>query len=211
MHLGSRVVGARTTVQAAVVLAGIAIVACGAATAQDRGGAFDAAERRALVAGELVRRNLSRREGGEQLFGGASWQRVRAPIERVWELATDARALTRLIPSLDEARIVEERGSSRLLYMHHSYGIGAASYYVRMDLDHDARSLRFRVDPSRRHDIRAGRGFLSLSTYRGDTIVAWGMLVDPGSGVVTQIFGPMLNEWLLLPPRRVRDELEGTR
>ena len=47
------------------------------------------------------------------------------------------------------------------------------------------RSLEFHLDASRPHDIRSGRGFLSLSPYRGGTIVSWGMLVDPGAGVVT--------------------------
>ncbi len=184
---------------------------CASGAAQDDGGAFTEAEQRTLVGGELLRRDLSHREGDRQLYGGASWQRVHAPIERVWEVATDPRSLTQLIPSLDEARVVSQQDGARVIYMHHSYAIAETSYYVRMEIDDAARSLRFRLDPSRPHDIREGRGFLSLSSYRGDTIVAWGMLVDPGAGVVTQLFGPMLNEWLLLPPRCMRDAVEPGR
>jgi hypothetical protein len=183
--------------------------ASGAAQQQEE--AFTPAEQRALVSGELLRRDLSRREGSSRLYGGASWQRVHAPIEDVWEVATDPRSLTQLIPSLDEVRVVADHGSSRVIYMHHSYTIAETAYHVRMEVDDAARSLRFRLDRSRPHDIREGRGFLSLSSYRGDTIVAWGMLVDPGAGVVTQIFGPMLNEWLLLPPRCMRDVVEPGR
>jgi hypothetical protein len=188
------------------------LLAAAPAAAQDQ---FTAEERRLLLAGELVRRDLSHREGARSLYGGASWQRVEAPIDRVWETALDPRALTRLIPSLDEARVVEEHVDgariSRVLYMHHSYGFAETAYYVRMELDGATRSLELHLDASRPHDIRSGRGFLSLSPYRGGTIVSWGMLVDPGAGVVTQLFGPMLNEWLLLPPRCMRDEVEPGR
>lgn len=185
------------------------------AAAQDGGdesrAPFTEAERRLLLAGRLVRRDFTRVEGDSVLYGGASWQRVRAPVERVWATASDPSALPRLIPSLDESRVVRPGQRSRTLYMHHSYGPAQASYHVRVELDEGARMMRFELDRSRPRDIRAGRGFLSLSSYQGDTIVEWGMLVDPGGGMVTQLFGSMLGEWLLLPPRCVRDELESRR
>lgn len=181
------------------------------ALAQESGGAFTEGERAQLLAGELVRRDISRREGGSHLFGGASWQRVRAPIERVWQTVVDPRAYVRLIPSLDQVRVVEERGDTRVVYMHHSYAIASTSYHAVMRLDHERHEMRFDLDRSRPHDVREGRGFLALSSYRGDTIVAWGMLADVGAGVVQQVFGPFLNQWLLLPPRCLRDEVEPGR
>ena len=96
--------------------------------------------------------------------------------------------------------------------MHHSYAIAETEYYVVMTTDEDTHSLRFELDRSRPHgDLRAGRGFLSLRRYRGDTIVSWGMLADVGAGMVQQIFGPFLNDWLLKPPRCVRDAVEPGR
>jgi hypothetical protein len=181
------------------------------ATAQERPSGFTADEVRALERGELVRREMSLRESGGRLFGGASFQRVRAPVETVWVKAKDARALTDLIPSLDRVRVVEDRGSSRVLYMHHGYAIGETAYYVRMDFDDRARSLTFQLDTSRPHDIRAGRGFLKVSPYRGGAIVSWGMLMDPGGGLVLDAFGPTLNGWLLRPPSCMRDAVEPGR
>lgn len=177
-------------------------------TAQRRGG-FDADERAALLGGDLVRRDLSRMEHGRMLYGGASWQRVEASPDDVWTRATEVAVLTRVIPSLDEARLVEERDDTRVVYVHHSYGIGATAYHLRMRLDHAAHSLSFELDTSRPHDIAAGRGHMSITPHRGGAIVEWGMLVDPGSGIVMELFGPMLGEWLLLPPRCLRDELRG--
>lgn len=157
-----------------------------------------------------MRRDLSRREGGRMTYGGASWQRVEAPIETVWARSTEVSVLTRVIPSVDRARVVEERDGQRIVHIHHSYGIGETEYHIRMRLDHVARSLSFELDGSRPHDIVAGRGHMTLTPYRGGTIVEWGMLVDPGSGLVMELFGPMLGEWLLLPPRCLRDELRGS-
>jgi hypothetical protein len=177
-------------------------------SAQQRSG-FAPAERAALLAGELVRRDQSHLEAGRMLYGGASWQRIEAPPERVWERVVELRALTELIPSVDEARLVGEDDASRLVWLHHSYGIAETAYHVRMRLDHERHILSFELDPTRPHDIDAGRGHLELTPYRGGTIVAWGMLVDPGRGLVMDLFGPMLAEWLLLPPRCLRDDLRG--
>ena len=184
----------------------------GAASAQESASAFSAAERRALIAGELVRRNVTRREGRDRLFGGTSWMRVRAPIDEVWRTVSRPTAFPRLVPSLDRVRVVEEEGDERIVWMHHSYAIAETEYYARMTLDPERREMRFELDRSRPHGgLRAGRGFLSLSEFRGGTIVAWGMLADVGAGMVQQVFGPFLNDWLLKPPRCVRDELEPGR
>lgn len=174
-----------------------------------RSGGFDADERRALIGGALVRRDLSRREGGRRVYGGASWQRVEASPARVWQRATEITVLTQVIPSLDEARLVEEQDDTRVVYLHHSYGIAGTAYHLRMHLDHTARALTFELDTSRPHDITAGRGHMRVTPYRGGSIVEWGMLVDPGDGLVMELFGPMLGEWLLLPPRCLRDDLAG--
>lgn len=178
-------------------------------SAQD--GGFTAGERARLLGGELVRRDLSRLEGRRMRYGGASWQRVEAPIEEVWQVATDPAALTRLIPSLESARVVQDRDGERLVEMRHNYGIAEARYHIVMRFDPGDHALQFHLDTSRPHDIRAGSGHMRLSRFRGGTIVEWGMLVDPGGGMVMELFGPMLSEWLLLPPRCMRDEVEPGR
>lgn len=172
---------------------------------------FDAAERRQLLAGELVRRDASRTEGRHQLFGGTSWIRVRAPIARVWRAIRDPRIYPRLIPSLERVRVVEQTGDAVVLLMHHEYAIASTDYHARMTFDDAAHTVRFELDRTRPSEVRAGRGFLALSAYRGDTIVSWGMLADVGAGMIQQVFGPFLNDWLLKPPRCLRDELEPGR
>jgi hypothetical protein len=196
----------------AIAAAVIALTAATAAAQRDgeQEDGFTETERRALVAGELVRRDQSRRERLGHVFGGTSWQRIPAPIDRVWRTAIDPDAYTRLIPSLDRVRVVRDTDAGRVLYMHHSFGISEIAYHITMRIDHASHSLRFDLDRSRPTDLRSGRGFLTLRPYRGDTIMSWGMLADPGGGLISQLFGPMLPEWLLLPPSRMRAEMAAS-
>lgn len=195
-------------VTAAVVIIALSVLT---ASAVAQGGGFAPEERRRLLEGELVTRNVSSRRGGDSMFGGTSWMRVRAPIEQVWRTVREPSAYPQLIPSLARARVVEDRGDERVVHMVHRYAIASTSYYVRMRVNAEAHEIRFELDRSRPHDVRAGRGFVSLSPYQGDTIVSWGMLADVGAGVLQDVFGPFLNQWLLLPPRCVRDVVEPGR
>lgn len=182
-----------------------------ASLARSQSSEFSPTERRQLLAGELVRRDSSRNEGRNHLFGGTSWIRVRAPIDRVWRTVRDPRIYPRLIPSLHSVRVVERRDDAVVLLMHHEYAIASTDYHARMSFDDAAHTVRFELDRSRPSEVRAGRGFLTLSAFQGDTIVSWGMLADVGVGPIQQVFGPFLNDWLLKPPRCLRDEVEPGR
>jgi len=172
---------------------------------------FSSDERDALARGELVRRNIGSDPATGRVFGGVSFLHIDLPIETVWAKAKDPDALTSLIPSLSSARVVEENAGSRVVAMHHSYGVGETDYYVRMQLDDARFEMRFEVDRSRPHDVTSGRGFLHLTRYRGGTFVTWGMRIEPGMGLVGELFGPMLDGWLLKPPLCLRDAVEPGR
>jgi hypothetical protein len=193
---------------AVVLLFVAALSSTGRGRAQASG--FTREERTQLLAGALVRRDLERREGDHTLYGGASWQRIESPIADVWRTVTDPSALTRLVPALDEAEVIEESARERVVLMHHHVGMIEASYYAILRLDAAERTLRFELDPSRPHDVREGRGYLRLTRYRGATIAEWSILVDPGAGILSGLVVPMLRDWLLQPPRCLRDELLGT-
>lgn len=182
------------------------------ALAQERGAPFTADERARLIAGELVRRPDSRREGGGRYIGGTSWQRVNAPREAVWQLINDVSQYPRLIPGVDTARVIEERGDERIVYLRHSYSFVHVSYYVRVRAEQDDYTLHFDLDRSRPHDVRDGRGFISLHRYRGDeTIVTWGVMADVGTGILTGVFAPVIRDWILRVPWCVRGQLEPGR
>jgi len=186
----------------------LALLVAAGAVAQDE---FSAEERDRLVAGELVRREVARREGPFSYVGGTSYQYVRAPLDEVWRTVLDTSAYPRLIPSLQEASVVQESEAERVVHMQHRYSIASAEYYARVRIEEDLHRVRFDLDRSRPHDLRAGRGFLTLSPYRDGTIVTWGALADLGSGMIQNVFGSVLNDWMLRVPRCVRDAVEPGR
>lgn len=154
-----------------------------------------------------MRRDL-RQRGARRAFGGVSFLWIEAPVETVWAKASDASVLTALIPTLASARVVEERAGERVIRMHHSYGVGETNYYLHMTLDEARHELHFEVDASRPRDVTSGNGFLRLTAHRGGTLVTWGMRMDPGVGVLGELFGSMLDAWLLKPPLCLRDEVD---
>jgi len=181
-----------------------------AASAQGGGAEFTADERRALRAGELVRRPSARSEGPFRFLGGTSFIRVRATRAQTFEELLDVRAYPRLIPAVVEARMVEDHGDRRVVYLRHQLSFVTAAYYVNVRVERGAHTVHFELDRSRPHDVRAGRGFLTVDPYRGDeSIVTWGVMADPGSAVLTGIFGGVLRDWILKVPWCVRGRLEA--
>jgi carbon monoxide dehydrogenase subunit G len=180
-----------------------------AALAQDRGAAFTPVERARLLAGELVRRPDARREGSGRYIGGTSWQRVHAPREAVWRVVNDVSNYPRLIPGVDRAEVVEDRGAERVVLLRHSYSFVSASYSARVRVDEDAYTITFELDPSRPHDISDGRGFITPYRYGADeTIVTWGVRADVGSGIHTGVFAPVIHDWILRGPWCGRGRME---
>lgn len=194
-------------------LGALLLVASVAAAQRPAAGApFTAEERERLLAGELVRRPDARREGPYSYIGGTSWIRVAAPREEVWAVIEDVSRYPRLIPGVSEARVVEERGSRRVIYLRHHYSFVSAAYHASVRADRRRWTLTFELDPTRPHDVRDGRGFITLDRYgRGETIVTWGVMADVGAGIITGVFAPVIHDWILKVPWCVRGELEPAR
>lgn len=190
----------------------VALALVGTALAQREGGApFTREEREHLVAGQLVRRPETRREGANTYIGGTSWQRVHAPREVVWDAIVNVDNYPRLIPGVDTATLVEQHGARRIVYLRHRYSFVSAAYHAIVNVDRRHWTIRFELDPTRPHDVRDGRGFITLDRYRrNETIVSWGVMADVGSGIVTGVFAPVIYDWILRVPYCVRGFVEGS-
>ncbi len=180
------------------------------AMAQTRTAApFTREERARLRAGELVRRPEHQRIGDATYVGGMSWQRVRAPRERVWETILDASRYPRLIPGVDRANVIEDRGDRRVMFIHHTYLFVGVGYHANVRIDRERYTIEFDLDRTRPHDVRDGRGFISLARYgRDDTIVTWGVRADLGSGILTGVLSAVIDDWILRVPYCVRGQME---
>ena len=166
---------------------------------------FTRAERQALRDGQLVRRPETRMESGERWVGGSSWQRVNAPIAQVWDAIRQPNNYRHLIPGVDRVRVVEEGTNQQIVYLRHTYAFVSASYYAQIRTDERRRAIRFELDRSRPHDVRGGRGLLTLRRHRNSqTTVIWSVMANPGNGILVGLLGSVLNDWLLRVPWCVR-------
>jgi carbon monoxide dehydrogenase subunit G len=192
------------------VLVWASMLAAGTALAQ-AGADFSADEWQRLRRGELVMRPREFHEGGFRYYGGTSWQRVRASREEVWRQVLNTQNYPRFIPAVDQARLLDERGDRRLIYLRHHVSLATASYYAHVRIDRPQHTIHFQLDRSRPHDVRAGRGFIRVDRFGGDSLVTWGVRADPGGGMLGGLLGPMLQQWVLRVPWCIRGYIEPSR
>ncbi|MFK7991121.1 MAG: SRPBCC family protein [Sandaracinaceae bacterium] len=179
------------------------------AVAQEGGAGFAPAERERLLAGQLVRRPTTSREGSHRYIGGTSFQRVPAPQEQVWQMVLDEQVYPHLIPGLQEVRVIEREGNRSIMRLRHQYSFVNASYHAVVTVEARHHTVHFELDHSRPADIRDGRGFITVDSYRGGSIVTWGVRADVGQGLLTGVFAPVIHDWILRPPHCIRGYARG--
>lgn len=202
----------------AVLFACAAMLASGAATVaqQDTGSSadgFTAAEARRLAAGELVQRRTTRRRGQYHLIGGNAWQVVDQPAEVTWRALCDIGAYTHLLPATERAQIVWHRPGQRVVRIRHALGLIRVQYHLRMTYDHERRDVAFRLDRQRPNDLRAAWGFLNVRPYQdraNRSLVSYGVMMDPGGGLLGGVLRGQIHDWLLRVPQTVRQYLHGS-
>lgn len=162
--------------------------------------------------GELVQRQISEQRGGLRLIGGSSWQLIDAAPEVVWTALLDTAHYPRFLPQLAEARVVQEQGSTRTVYMRHN-GMLSPSYFLSLHIDEPHHAIAFRLDPKRPHDIRAAWGVYNVRPYGEDgdrTLLAFGVRADIGDGLMTALVRGSAHEWMMKVPWMVKRFVEGS-
>lgn len=201
------------------VLVAVAALLGGAAAvpswsvAQQADEGFSAEERRRLASGELVTRPVERQRGQRRLIGGSSWQVVNQPPEVTWRALCDTDAYPHMLPSTRSVDVVAHRPGQRTVRIRHEVGFVSARYHLRMDFDHERRDVSFRLDAQRPNDLRAAWGFLAVSAYEDDpdrSLVSYGVMADPGGGMLGGVIRPQIHEWILRVPQTIRTYLNGS-
>lgn len=160
--------------------------------------------------GELVQRQVREQRGGLRLIGGSSWQLIDAAPEVVWTALLDTNHYPRFLPQLAEARVVQDQGATRTVFMRHS-GMLAPSYFLSLHIDAPRRAIAFRLDAKRPHDIRAAWGVYNVRPYDGErTLLAFGVRADIGDGLMTALVRSSTQEWMMKVPWMVKRFIEGS-
>lgn len=166
-------------------------------------------DKKSLMAGELVMKQKNEQRGAHKLIGGQSWQIIEVPIEVAWEAMMDLTGYKNFIPLATETNITHRAGEEADLAVRQEWGPIDVRYVLQTTLESDKRSLVFRVDHSKDHDIRAGWGFLRIRPFKGNrTLVSFGALVDIGDGVFVSIIRPAVRRDLLRIPYYFKRHIE---
>lgn len=203
-------------VGAAFSMGCVAMLVLGTAAAQQDSAStdgFTAAEVRQLAEGGLVQRRASRRRGQQRLIGGNSWQVIDQSVETTWRALCDTAAYPRMLPATEDAEVVSHHPGRRVVRIRHAVGLIRAEYYLQMTYDHDRRDITFRLDRQRPADLRAAWGFLNVRPYEDDanrSLLSYGVMVDPGGGMLGGVLRGQIHDWLLRVPETTRQYLQGS-
>ena len=194
-----------------LVCAGVLAPAAGTRAGLDAQPKLTATEQRRLQAGELVERRMTRAHGDLRLIGGSSFQVIDASVEVVWRAVLDTPYYKRTLPQVTEARVIEDRGATRKIYVRHGSGLIQASYVLDLQIDPIRHDVMFRLDESQPHDVRAAFGFYSVRPYPGGrAVLAYGVMADVGDGLGTLIMRSSVHEWMMKVPYMMKRFVEGS-
>jgi ribosome-associated toxin RatA of RatAB toxin-antitoxin module len=167
-------------------------------------------DKKLLMSGELVMKQKNEQRGAYKLIGGQSWQIVDVPVQVAWEALANLSGYKSFIPLATESDVTHQAGLEADLAIRQEWGPIDVRYVLQTTLEEERRSMVFRVDHSKDHDIRAGWGFLRIRPFKGNrTLVSFGALVDIGDGVFVSIIRPAVRRDLLRIPFYFKRHVEA--
>lgn len=171
---------------------------------------FTADERARLMKGELVTRPVTERRDGMRLIGGNSWQLIDALPDDVFRVLLETRFYPRLLPAVSGAKLVTAQGNHRRVRIEHKKGPLGVAYRVALQFDPARRDITFKLNDRLDSGLRAAWGFITVHPY-GPTqsLIAYGVMADPGDGLLVSMVRGMIHEWLMKVPWQVKRFVEG--
>lgn len=163
-----------------------------------------------LAAGQLVMRPTREERGDMRLLGGASFQVIARPCDEVWRALLDTTHYAKMIPTVSKAKAVVQQPDYRVVRFEHRAGPIGISYSLNMRLDSSSHDVTFALDPAQRSGPRAAWGFISLKPYgAGRTLLSYGVMADPGDGLLTSALRGTVHEWMLRVPEQMKRFIES--
>jgi hypothetical protein len=171
---------------------------------------FSTEELAELRAGHLVKRLSSEERGSLQLMGGSSWQLIDALPESVYRALLDTTKYNRMLPAVTASRLVTEQAGARVIRLEHKRGPIGLSYDVRAQFYPERRDVTFRLEDAPGGAPRAAWGFFSVRPYGSRySLLAYGVMADPGDGILVGILRGTVHDWMLQVPRQVKSFVES--
>lgn len=171
---------------------------------------FSQDEKARLLAGKLVKRAVTEERTGLQLIGGASWQLIKAPPDVVFRALLDTKNYSHSLPTVSRATLVSEQASIRRVKLEHKKGPLGISYRLALTIDKQRRDINFKLNDRLDSGMRAAWGFMSVQAYGpAQTLLSYGVMADPGDGLIVGLVRSVIHEWLLKVPAQVKKHVES--
>ncbi len=163
-----------------------------------------------LAAGQPVSYPQTLYRHGRRYVGGVSYVVIEASVTELTELLGDMSAYTAVLPHARAARVVGAAGEDRLVEITQGMSFVQAAYTLRMRTDGDHRRVRFWLDQGRPHAIDDAWGYFRVEPLASApdgtprVLLAYGVLVDLGPGLVRDLFEARIQASMLTIPERLR-------
>ncbi len=163
-----------------------------------------------LAAGKLVTRPVRENRGDIRLFGGSSFQVIGRSCSEVWRALLDTQRYAKMIPTLSKARAVVSQPDYRIVRFEHRAGPIGIEYALNLRIAAGTHDMTFALDPGVKGGPRAAWGFISLRPYgEGRTLMSYGVMADPGDGLLTTLLRGQMHGWMLRVPEQMKRFIES--
>lgn len=116
-----------------------------------------------------------------------------------------------MIPTVSKAKTVVSQPDYRVVRFEHRAGPVGMQYDLNLKLNAQSYDITFSLDPNAKEGPRAAWGFISLRPYGpGRTLLSYGVMADPGDGIVTTMLRGTVHEWMLRVPEQMKRFMEST-
>jgi ribosome-associated toxin RatA of RatAB toxin-antitoxin module len=171
---------------------------------------FSSSEQQQLRAGELVSRAAKEERGSLRLMGGNSWQVIDASPAEVFRALLDTTRYSRMLPAVTGSRMVQEQPGYRRVRLEHKKGPLGISYDIGARVYTDRQDITFSLENAPSGLPRAAWGFFSVRPYgASQTLLSYGVMTDPGDGLLLSLVRSVVHEWVLRVPRQVKFFVES--
>jgi len=169
-------------------------------------------EARVLASGGIVVQPLPG-SGEGSTVAGASFALVDAPPEKVWRSLVDVRSWPAVFPNTFEAEEVIRHRNASAVRMVLGNRLFRFQYYLTVTRDEQKRTLRYRLNKKKPHDIGEARGYVRLFPQpNGRTLVAFTALVEVPFAPIVALMGDdvirVLERRVLSVPHRLKRWVE---
>jgi ribosome-associated toxin RatA of RatAB toxin-antitoxin module len=171
---------------------------------------FSSDEKARLAAGKLVTRPVTEQRSSLRLIGGSSWQIIKAPPELVFRALLDTHNYPHSLPTVTRASVVSDNKTMRRVRLEHRKGPVGMAYRLALTIDYERRDVNFKLNDRLESGMRAAWGFLAVTPYGSNqTLLSYGVMLDPGDGLLVGLVRGMIHEWALKVPSQMKKFIES--